>query len=97
MNLEESFGTPTESAAPLERKRKFDDAEKSKETEKSSSKKSHREPHPPPSLPAGIFDPNFNAIAHSSLRAGPSQRAVIEGMTRDEMLSAGLEFTFGVL
>lgn len=93
LNLEESSGTPTESTAPLERKRKSEDLEKSKETERSSSKKSRREPHHPPSLPASIFDPNFNVVAHSSLRAGPSQRAVIEGMSRDDMLSAALEFT----
>ncbi|WVZ22908.1 hypothetical protein V8G54_001452 [Vigna mungo] len=79
--LEQSSDTPTESTAPLERKRKSREADNC------------RESRPSPALPAGIFDPSFDAVAHSSLRVGPSQRAVIEGMSRDEMLSAALELT----
>lgn len=59
--------------------------------EKSSSKKSRRDSHPSPLLTAGIFDLGFDVVSHSSLRVGPSQRAMIKGMYRDEMLSAALE------
>ncbi|WVZ25933.1 hypothetical protein V8G54_004477 [Vigna mungo] len=76
--------TPRESTIPLEQKRK------SKEGDKSSSKCSRREGSVSHPLRAGVFDPEFNAGSRVNLYSSSSQRAVIEPLSKEELLSASL-------
>lgn len=93
VTIVQSSESPPESVAPLERKRK------PKEDGKSSSKRSrHSGSSSLLPLPAGVFDPVFDAASRVDVLASSSQRAVIEPLSKAELLGAAVELmTRGVI
>ncbi|WVZ21622.1 hypothetical protein V8G54_008944 [Vigna mungo] len=61
------------------------------EGDKSSFKQNRREGSVSHSLSVGVFNPEFNVVSRINFHASSSQRAVIEPMSEEELLSVAVE------